>query len=89
LPGNSVTEEVRKKYNEVNEDFRQPFGENAAYALGSFLTAKADDEGIVARGVLGKIIIDKLIKDTSDFRTLNKKINNIKELSIKRGYIKP
>ena len=43
----------------------------------------------VARGVLGKIIIDKLIKDTSDFRTLNKKINNIKELSIKRGYIKP
>jgi endonuclease YncB( thermonuclease family) len=73
LPGNSVTEEVRKKYNEVNEDFRQPFGENAAYALGSFLTAKADDEGIV-----NAVFVSKNIYEPADaLDTFGRFVGNI------------
>jgi hypothetical protein len=41
------------------------------------------------RGVLGKRIIDRLLKKCFDFRVLNIEINKIREMLIKRGYITP
>lgn len=40
-----------------------------------------------ARGILGNKLIEKLLKTASNFRILNREINKIRDLCIKRGYI--
>jgi len=73
LTRNSVTDEIREKYNEINEDFRQPFGENAAYALGSYLTSKADSNGIVKA-----VFVSKNIDEPADaLDTFGRFVGNI------------
>jgi hypothetical protein len=42
----------------------------------------------VARGILGKKIIDRLINRINDFRILNMEINKIRDLLAKKGYLK-
>ncbi len=42
--GSGVTPALRKKYNEINEDFRQPLGETATVALGDMLRQGGDSE---------------------------------------------
>ena len=40
------------------------------------------------RGVYGKRIVDRLLNKASDFRILNMEINKIRDLLVKKGYLK-
>jgi|GEM_PF-6266277 len=40
------------------------------------------------RGALGKRVVNKLLAKASDFRILNMEINKIRELLVKKGYVK-
>src|SRR5436190_5151659 len=44
LKGGSASAEVRKQYNTLNRDFRQPLGETATVALGEFLAKQGLDD---------------------------------------------
>jgi endonuclease YncB( thermonuclease family) len=73
LPGSAVSQGVREKYNSINEDFCQPFGENAAYALGHYLTNKADGDGIV-----DAVFVSKNINEPADaLDTFGRFVGNI------------